>query len=123
MPMPADQAVSASPDFFGFERAQCDLPYYRGGAGGFGLTSVFVVFCATAGAFAVLMKAQQSFHSGQMVICGNVSVPIDHRRPDSDRITIAFNPCKAHALSPEAGPDCAEAYPDITARTLPSTGC
>lgn len=62
--MPADEAVSASPDFFGYERAQCDLPYYRGGAGGFGLTSVFVVFCATAGAFAVLMKAQQSFHSG-----------------------------------------------------------
>jgi len=60
---------------------------------------VFVVFYATAGAFAVLMKVQQSFHSGQMVICGNVSVPIDHRRPD-----------------------CAEAYPDITARTLPSTG-
>ncbi|MFC6760774.1 alpha/beta hydrolase [Sulfitobacter porphyrae] len=41
---------------------------------------------------------------GQTVICGNVSVPIDHRAPESDRITIAFNLYKAHSLTPEPDP-------------------
>lgn len=41
---------------------------------------------------------------GQTVICGTVSVPIDHRQPDSNRITIAFNLYKAHSLTPEPDP-------------------
>jgi pimeloyl-ACP methyl ester carboxylesterase len=41
---------------------------------------------------------------GKTVICGMVEVPIDHRAPDGDKITIAFNLYKAHSLSPEPDP-------------------
>lgn len=41
---------------------------------------------------------------GETVICGKVTVPFDHRNPDGDKITIAFNLYKAHSLSPEPDP-------------------
>ena len=50
--MPANGAVSPPPAFFRFERTQCDLPYYRGGPGGFGPLGALIVLCAAGAAFA-----------------------------------------------------------------------
>ena len=62
--MPANGAVSPPPAFFRFERTQCDLPYYRGGPGGFGPLGALIVLCAAGAAFAVLLNTQQMYHSG-----------------------------------------------------------
>lgn len=57
-------ANPAETDLFFFERADSDLPFYRGTPVAIGPGGWLLVFCAVAAAFAVLTTTQQIFHAG-----------------------------------------------------------